>query len=154
SEDEMVQLSRAEFAVEAGPDRPQITHGEQGGAEPHEDEAAADKNVEQISSDMMTLSLLPKAKWQTLLHLDLIKERNKPAEPPKAPEKVPFFLPSPSAKPADTVETDAPVDVAEGRSRITRFDWSRLEDGAEAMLRAAAEKGSCEALPSVGCLEP
>ncbi|KAL8922540.1 MAG: hypothetical protein Q9172_003521 [Xanthocarpia lactea] len=47
-----------------------------------------------LSNDLLTLSLVPKARWQTLLHLPTIKARNKPTEPPKAPEKAPFFLPS------------------------------------------------------------
>ena len=48
----------------------------------------------QLSAEMTTLSLVPRSRWQTLLHLDTISARNKPIEPPKAPEKVPFFLPS------------------------------------------------------------
>lgn len=44
--------------------------------------------------DLVTLSLLPKSQWQSLINLDIIKERNKPIEPPKKPEKAPFFLPS------------------------------------------------------------
>jgi U3 small nucleolar RNA-associated protein 21 len=47
---------------------------------------------EQLTEQMITLSLLPKSKWQTLLSLDVIKARNKPKEAPKAPEKAPFFL--------------------------------------------------------------
>ncbi|KAJ5116508.1 hypothetical protein N7456_000856 [Penicillium angulare] len=50
--------------------------------------------TEQLREDMVTLSLVPKSKWQALLHLDSIKERNRPKEAPKAPEKAPFFLPS------------------------------------------------------------
>lgn len=44
--------------------------------------------------DLVTLSLLPKSQWQSLINLDIIKARNKPTEPPKKPEKTPFFLPS------------------------------------------------------------
>ncbi|KAL5705530.1 hypothetical protein ACHQM5_023824 [Ranunculus cassubicifolius] len=44
--------------------------------------------------DLVTLSLLPKSQWQSLVNLDIIKIRNKPIEPPKKPEKAPFFLPS------------------------------------------------------------
>lgn len=44
--------------------------------------------------DLVTLSLLPKSQWQSLTNLDIIKVRNKPIEPPKKPEKAPFFLPS------------------------------------------------------------
>ncbi|KAG0238082.1 hypothetical protein BGW42_007636 [Actinomortierella wolfii] len=48
--------------------------------------------AEQLTEKMITLSLLPKSKWQSLLNLDVIKARNKPKEAPKAPEKAPFFL--------------------------------------------------------------
>lgn len=44
--------------------------------------------------DLVTLSLLPSSQWQSLINLDIIKVRNKPIEPPKKPEKAPFFLPS------------------------------------------------------------
>ncbi|KAG9135364.1 hypothetical protein Leryth_007141 [Lithospermum erythrorhizon] len=44
--------------------------------------------------DLVTLSLLPKSQWQSLVNLDIIKARNKPIDPPKKPEKAPFFLPS------------------------------------------------------------
>lgn len=50
--------------------------------------------MDQLSDKITTLSLVPKSRWQTLLHLDVIKARNKPKEAPKAPEKAPFFLPS------------------------------------------------------------
>ncbi|KAG6500352.1 WD repeat-containing protein 36-like [Zingiber officinale] len=44
--------------------------------------------------NLITLSLLPRSQWQSLTNLDIIKVRNKPVEPPKQPEKAPFFLPS------------------------------------------------------------
>lgn len=50
--------------------------------------------MDQLSDQITTLSLVPKSRWQTLLHLDVIRARNKPKEAPKAPEKAPFFLPS------------------------------------------------------------
>jgi U3 small nucleolar RNA-associated protein 21 len=50
--------------------------------------------MDQLSDNITTLSLVPKARWQTLLHLDVIRARNKPKEAPKPPEKAPFFLPS------------------------------------------------------------
>ncbi|KAL4811574.1 Utp21 specific WD40 associated putative domain-containing protein [Aspergillus unguis] len=53
--------------------------------------------TEQLSREMLTLSVVPKNKWQTLVHMDLIKERNMPKEAPKGPSKAPFFLPSPSS---------------------------------------------------------
>ena len=51
-------------------------------------------SIDQLRADLLTLSLVPKARWQTLLHLDAIRARNKPKEAPKPPEKAPFFLPS------------------------------------------------------------
>jgi U3 small nucleolar RNA-associated protein 21 len=49
---------------------------------------------EQLDSELITLTLLPRSRWQTLLNIDIIQQRNKPKEPPKAPEKAPFFLPT------------------------------------------------------------
>jgi len=48
----------------------------------------------QLDGDLVTLTLLPRSRWQTLLNLEVIQQRNKPKEPPKAPEKTPFFLPT------------------------------------------------------------
>jgi U3 small nucleolar RNA-associated protein 21 len=36
-------------------------------------DAPPSQSVEQLSDDMLTLSLVPKSRWQTLLHLDLIR---------------------------------------------------------------------------------
>jgi U3 small nucleolar RNA-associated protein 21 len=49
---------------------------------------------DQLADGLLTLSLLPRARWTTLLNLDTIKARNKPKEPPKAPAAAPFFLPT------------------------------------------------------------
>ena len=80
--------------------------------------------TDQLSLDMLTLSLVPKSRWQTLLHLDTIRQRNKPKEPPKAPEKAPFFLPS-----LDSTKVPEPPKAEEQnqntlaeRSRITKMD--------------------------------
>jgi U3 small nucleolar RNA-associated protein 21 len=42
----------------------------------------------------VTFSTVPRSRWVNLDKLDLIAERNKPVEPPKAPESAPFFLPT------------------------------------------------------------
>lgn len=47
---------------------------------------------EQIDGTLVTLSSLPRSRWENLANLDAIKQRNKPKEPPKAPERAPFFL--------------------------------------------------------------
>ncbi|XP_078434530.1 transducin family protein / WD-40 repeat family protein [Wolffia australiana] len=51
-------------------------------------------NLQVQIPNLVTLSLLPRSQWQSLTKLDIIKARNKPIEPPKKPEKAPFFLPS------------------------------------------------------------
>ncbi|KAK4424941.1 WD repeat-containing protein 36 [Sesamum alatum] len=75
--------------------------------------------------DLVTLSLLPKSQWQSLINLDIIKARNKPIEPPKKPEKAPFFLPSiPSLsgeilfKPSEPAEDEK--DSQSGEAQKTR----------------------------------
>ena len=80
--------------------------------------------TDQLSLDMLTLSLVPKSRWQTLLHLDTIRQRNKPKEPPKAPEKAPFFLPSlDGAKvPEPPKAEEQNLNTLAERSRIMRMD--------------------------------
>lgn len=47
-----------------------------------------------LAPELVTLSMLPRTQWQNLVHLDTIKARNKPIEPPKKPAAAPFFLPT------------------------------------------------------------
>ncbi|KAL6759017.1 WD40 repeat-like protein [Haematococcus lacustris] len=56
-----------------------------------------------LAPSMVTLSLLPRAQWQSLVQLEEIKARNKPIEPPKKPEAAPFFLPTVSGLSAQPV---------------------------------------------------
>ncbi|KAK2982674.1 hypothetical protein RJ640_027662 [Escallonia rubra] len=66
------------------PDKPVVNHSQ------FQDSSRLYRQI----PDLVTLSLLPKSQWQSLINLDIIKARNKPIEPPKKPEKAPFFLPS------------------------------------------------------------
>lgn len=50
------------------------------------------ETLNQINDDLVTLSLGPRNKMNTLLNLDVIRQRSKPKEAPKKPEKTPFFL--------------------------------------------------------------
>merc|ERR1712091_3933 len=47
-----------------------------------------------LAPHLATLSLLSRSSWHSLMHLDEIKERNRPKEAPKKPEAAPFFLPT------------------------------------------------------------
>ncbi|CAI5466272.1 unnamed protein product [Closterium sp. Yama58-4] len=43
---------------------------------------------------LISRAMLPRSQWVNLVMLDVIKERNRPIQPPKKPEQAPFFLPS------------------------------------------------------------
>lgn len=47
-----------------------------------------------LAPELVTLSMLPRTQVQNLVHLDTIKARNKPIEPPKKLASAPFFLPT------------------------------------------------------------
>ncbi|XP_003223040.1 WD repeat-containing protein 36 [Anolis carolinensis] len=64
-----------------------------------EEEETSDEMVEYDSPDqlgeaLVTLSTLPESRWKNLLNLDIIKQKNKPKEPPKVPKSAPFFIPT------------------------------------------------------------
>jgi len=52
------------------------------------------KSSDQISNDLVTLSIVTSSRWKNLLDIDIVKKRNKPKEPPKIPKAAPFFLPT------------------------------------------------------------
>ena len=100
-------------------------------------------NVDQLTSDLLSLSLVPRSRWQNLLHLDLIRQRNKPVEPPKKPEKAPFFLPSlesgrNKSKAASTDNANVAALETE-TSRIGRITQHGKESEFTSLLRASAE---------------
>ncbi|KAH8763476.1 Utp21 specific WD40 associated putative domain-containing protein [Hyaloscypha sp. PMI_1271] len=139
SENEIAQISGPTVSGEGG-------HGVIDGA--FEDEADEDHDstpalsLDQLSEDMMTLSLVPKSRWQNLLHLDAIKQRNKPKEPPKQPEKAPFFLPSlEKPKPISGVEEKKADESIAERSRIMKMDRLSSEGAFTVSLRAGGESG-------------
>lgn len=99
---------------------------------------------DQLSRELESLSLVPKSRWQTLLHLAIIRQRNKPKEPPKPPEKAPFFLPSlESSKPNPTTsaitQTEDPKTTAAERSRIHKLDRKSTESSFTSLLRLASQ---------------
>jgi U3 small nucleolar RNA-associated protein 21 len=115
---------------------------------------------EQLSDSLATLSVVPRSTWQTLLNLDLIRERNKPKEPPKIPEKAPFFIPAVSepngpGSPADHVSQHGlgATDISTAKhSRILR---KQLSEGVSAhrSLLCSLLKSSSEADNFTPCIE-
>ncbi|KAM2657601.1 hypothetical protein EV1_012943 [Malus domestica] len=80
-------ISSTKGSQDEDSDEPIVDH-------PQSKDAPAFTTLDLQIPDLVTLSLLPKSQWQSLINLDTIKERNKPIEPPKKPERAPFFLPS------------------------------------------------------------
>ncbi|CAI5709122.1 unnamed protein product [Peronospora destructor] len=70
-------------------------------------EVDSEESSDPLDASLITLSMAPRAFWQSLFNLELIKKRNKPIEPPKAPEQAPFFLQT--ARKDDVHPTFVPV---------------------------------------------
>ncbi|KAL2837501.1 Utp21 specific WD40 associated putative domain-containing protein [Aspergillus pseudoustus] len=103
--------------------------------------------TQQLSEGMLTLSLVPKNKWQTLVHMDLIKERNMPKEPPKAPEKAPFFLPTPSSH-GENMQSVPSDKAATELSRVAKVEFSNNYSAGShftALLKAGCLSGNLDA---------
>ena len=88
-------------------------------------EGGGTSDIDQLDQSLLTLSLMPQSRWQTLLNLDTIRQRNKPIEPPKQPEKAPFFLSSslangPAPQPSNKPDRNSTITPAE-RSHISRL---------------------------------
>ncbi|KAI5899586.1 Utp21-domain-containing protein [Schizophyllum commune H4-8] len=95
----------------------------------------------QLSGDLVTLTLLPRARWMTLLNLDVIQLRNKPKEPPKAPEKAPFFLPTvPGVNPTFDL-TAAAANTSTGEDSEAAKKSRRLDSLENGFVRALTEEG-------------
>lgn len=105
--------------------------------------------VDQLSADVETLSVVPRSRWQNLIHLDLIRERNKPMEAPKAPEKAPFFLSAlqgvrKEERPLVSDETRADT-AAAGRSRIIKMEATGTQSRFGRLLREGQEHDDYDA---------
>lgn len=83
-----------------------------------------EQSVAQLDASLLTLSLQPQSRWQTLLNLDIVRQRNKPIQPPQKPKAAPFFLGSSlsnGANPTDAVNAQE-IEVSEvEKSRIARL---------------------------------
>ncbi|CAK9435632.1 uncharacterized protein LODBEIA_P03590 [Lodderomyces beijingensis] len=112
-------------------------------------------STEQIDPALVTMSSGPRTKFSTLLHLDTIRQRSKPTEAPKKPEKAPFFLGltgeavgdrasvAEGAKVAET-KTGVEAEDDEEKSRLLQFKPQdgtapNFESEFTRLLRVAAE---------------
>lgn len=111
-------------------------------------ESMDEPDVSQLSSDLLTLSLVPRSQWQNLLHLDLIRQRNKPIEPPKKPEKAPFFLPSlQNGAPNSSTTAEKDLGAPTYEQENSRFSKSLMNGSSSpysALLHTARDLGEHE----------
>ena len=74
----------------------------------------------QLDSALLTLSLTPRARWQTLLNLENIRQRNKPIQPPEKPKAAPFFLGSAlSLANSDPQQSNSAKSIIKDNTRIS-----------------------------------
>ncbi|XP_068190775.1 WD repeat-containing protein 36 [Antennarius striatus] len=105
-----------------------------------EDDEDAYESADQLGAYLVTLSLLPESRWKSLLHLDVIKRRNKPVAPPAAPSAAPFFLPT---LPGLTPRFTSPA-TAQQETQSKVLSWGSLSQRSEfsSELEAALQSGS------------
>ena len=97
----------------------------------------------QLDGELVTFTLLPRSRWQTLLNLEVIQQRNKPKEPPKQPEKAPFFLTTlPGVEPRFAVDAKKPEEK-KSTKRLQRAAGS-TESTFYKKLAAAHESNSAD----------
>ena len=107
-----------------------IASGSEENDEPYDGEAMT-SDTDQLDKSLLTLSLVPQSRWQTLLNLESIRQRNKPIQPPEKPKAAPFFLGSTLTNgQANTqaITEESTVDDSE-RSRISRLALSSQTNG-------------------------
>ncbi|KAK6875438.1 U3 small nucleolar RNA-associated protein 21 [Candida tropicalis] len=106
-------------------------------------------SVAQIDESLVTLSNGPRTKFNTLLHLDLIKQRSKPKVAPKKSEKTPFFLQlsglavGDSASVAEGKVVEQKQDTEDEESKLRKLDSSKkysFESEFTRLLREAGEQ--------------
>ncbi|VDN57379.1 unnamed protein product [Dracunculus medinensis] len=102
--------------------------------------------------DLITLSGFAPSRWANLWNIRLIKERNKPIEPPKKPKAVPFFLPSVSTLKGFEFEDSSPASEQNVRQKIIMAKRSTLEiesSFARGLLRSTTNDDLLQAFNSL-----
>lgn len=111
----------------------------------------------QLDSSLVTLSRMPRHKWQTLINLETITARNKPKEAPKAPEAAPFFLPTlpgtetrfdfASAVQAGKKQNDEQAEGDGRKGRKLGYQEMEIDSELVSMLKRGSADDACEFAP-------
>lgn len=105
------------------------------------------ESAEQLDAQLITLSSLPRSRWANLGKLDIIRRRNRPDAPPKAPALAPFFLSTVPGLTTTFKPADDPLGEADGdgpRSHIVNFGKLGVLSGFQKQLQTCALAGSCK----------
>mmetsp|Transcript_65631 Transcript_65631/g.182564 ORF Transcript_65631/g.182564 Transcript_65631/m.182564 type:complete len:1032 (-) Transcript_65631:123-3218(-) len=107
------------------------------------DEADA-VNVVPLGKELLTLSDVPPAKWLAILHLDVVKERNKPTALPKPLPNAPFFLPTAHEGVTSRFAIDEPkhAGAEDADQQPQKQERPSLEEATLEGLVAPSERGS------------
>lgn len=120
-----------------------------------EDETEEEEYVspDQLSADLITMSSLANSRWQNLLNIDIVKKRNKPKEPPKAPEAAPFFLPT---IPALDVQFDLSQvrTESENSKLLVHPDFQNLTTFGNLLQKSSSENNFTEVIERLKSLGP
>ncbi|OAP60252.1 hypothetical protein AYL99_05254 [Fonsecaea erecta] len=100
------------------------------------DESSA---LEQLDKQLLTLSVQPQSRWQTLLNLDSIRARNKPIQPPEKPKAAPFFLGSASFTNGSKVDNETSLVPAKATEDSERSRISQLASTNQALSQQSLQ---------------
>jgi len=100
--------------------------------------------LDQLDIGLYTQSTLPSSRWAHLLKLDVIRQRNKPKQPPKKAEAAPFFLTALSSSTA--LPETSTAEKEETTEKINPF----LSSALPSKLSLALSKGYTD---TINCME-
>jgi U3 small nucleolar RNA-associated protein 21 len=111
------------------------------------DEDAPYESAEQLDAKLVTLSSLPRSRWANLGRLDIIRRRNRPEAPPKAPALAPFFLSTVPGLSTTFKPMEDPLGEGDGdgpRSHIVNFGKLGALSAFQKKLCDCSEGKDCE----------
>ncbi|XP_048582009.1 WD repeat-containing protein 36 [Nematostella vectensis] len=107
------------------------------------------KSPDQLSNELITMSLLPQSRWRNLTSLEIIKQRNRPKQPPKPPKSAPFFLPTePGLVPKFVAEEKDVADEEVSQSKLIQLRRLQPQTEFQKMLDKCSSSGDYDPLMS------
>ncbi|KAL4707333.1 hypothetical protein ACJJTC_019871 [Scirpophaga incertulas] len=111
------------------------------------------KSPEQIGKDLITLSNLPTSRWLNLLHLDIVKQRNKPKTPFTLPKSAPFFIPTLKSLNV-SFDIEADKDSGDGTKLLIPESFSTISAFGKKLVNCQCEQDYIECIDHFKTLSP